>query len=397
MILDFAWLPPEINSLRIFSGAGPGPLHAAAAAWDSLAADLAASASSFNAVIVGLTGGPWAGPASAAMAAAALPYVDWMTAAAGQADAAALQARAAASAFEGALTGTVHPAVVEANRISLMTLIATNFLGLNTPAIFANEFDYVEMWAQDVAAMIGYHGGATAVAESLTPFAMPPMDLAGLAANVGAQFTGLATTASAAVSPAMQGVMAAAPGMVAGVQSAAAALPIQSISSVAQLGAMPASMLIGPLMQAGTSASSTAGLAGASTAAGLVDAPKFVGDVNPMKGLGAGGAALGGGMSAGLGNARLVGSMSVPPTWQGSVPKGMATGAMSGLGANAAEMAQAAGAAGMGAGGGMPMMPMPMGAGGAGGGMPGGMMGRGGASPHVVQNRPSVIPRTGVG
>ncbi|KQH75218.1 MULTISPECIES: PPE family protein [Mycobacterium] len=397
MILDFAWLPPEINSLRIFSGAGPGPLHAAAAAWESLAADLAASASSFNSVIVGLTSGPWAGPASAAMAAAALPYVDWMSAAAGQADAAGLQARAAASAFEGALTGTVHPAVVEANRISLMTLIATNFLGLNTPAIFANEFDYVEMWAQDVAAMLGYHGGATAVAESLTPFSLPPMDLAGLAANVGAQFTGLATSASAAVSPALQGVVAAAPGMVAGVQSAAAALPIQSLSSVAQLGAMPASMLIGPLMQAGTSASSTAGLAGASTAAGLVDAPKFVGDVNPMKGLGGGGAALGGGMSAGLGNARLVGSMSVPPTWQGSVPKGMATGAMSGLGANAAEMAQAAGAAGMGAGGGMPMMPMPMGAGGAGGGMPGGMLGRGGASPHVVQNRPSVIPRTGVG
>ncbi len=43
MILDFAWLPPEINSLRIFRGAGPGPLHAAAAAWESLAADLEAS------------------------------------------------------------------------------------------------------------------------------------------------------------------------------------------------------------------------------------------------------------------------------------------------------------------------------------------------------------------
>ncbi|WP_243703441.1 PPE family protein, partial [Mycobacterium marinum] len=25
MILDFAWLPPEINSARIFSGAGSGP------------------------------------------------------------------------------------------------------------------------------------------------------------------------------------------------------------------------------------------------------------------------------------------------------------------------------------------------------------------------------------
>ena len=394
MILDFAWLPPEINSARIFAGAGSGPLHVAAAAWESLAADLAASASSFNAVVVGLTGGPWAGPASAAMAAAALPYVDWLGQAGAQAQLAAGQARAAATAFEGALTATVHPAVVEANRISLMTLIATNFLGLNTPAIFANEFDYVEMWAQDVAAMVGYHGGATAVAESLTPFSLPPVDLAGLAANVGAQFTGLATTASAAMSPAVQGVVAAAPGLVAGVQSAAASVPVQSLSSFAQLGAMPASMLIGPLMQAGTSASSTAGLAGASAGAGLVDAPKFVGDVNPMKGLGGGGAGLGGGMSAGLGNARLVGSMSVPPTWQGSVPKGMASSAMSGLGANAAEMAQAAGA---GAGGGMPMMPMPMGGGGAGGGMPGGMMGRGGASPHVVQNRPSVIPRTGVG
>ena len=394
MILDFAWLPPEINSARIFAGAGSGPLHVAAAAWESLAADLAASASSFNSVIVGLTGGSWAGPASASMAAAAFPYVDWLGTAGAQAAAAAAQARAAASAFEGALTATVHPAVVEANRISLMTLIATNFLGLNTPAIFANEFDYVEMWAQDVAAMVGYHGGATAVAESLTPFSLPPVDLAGLAANVGAQFTGLATTASAAMSPAVQGVVAAAPGLVAGVQSAAASVPVQSLSSFAQLGAMPASMLIGPLMQAGTSASSTAGLAGASAGAGLVDAPKFVGDVNPMKGLGGGGAGLGGGMSAGLGNARLVGSMSVPPTWQGSVPKGMASSAMSGLGANAAEMAQAAGA---GAGGGMPMMPMPMGGGGAGGGMPGGMMGRGGASPHVVQNRPSVIPRTGVG
>jgi hypothetical protein len=69
---------------------------------------------------------------------------------------------------------------------------------------------------------------------------------------------------------------------------------------------------------------------------------------------------------------------------------------MAGLGAmpNPAGMAAQAG----GAGSGMGMMPMPMGGGGAGaGGMPGGMTGRGGAGAHVVQNRPSVIPRTGVG
>src|SRR5262249_47279340 len=100
MVLEFAWLPPEINSSRIFSGAGSGTLHSAATAWDGLGQDLAASAASFQSVIVGLTAGPWAGPASAAMAAAAVPYVTWMTAASGQAASAALQARAAATAFE---------------------------------------------------------------------------------------------------------------------------------------------------------------------------------------------------------------------------------------------------------------------------------------------------------
>jgi hypothetical protein len=69
----------------------------------------------------------------------------------------------------------------------------------------------------------------------------------------------------------------------------------------------------------------------------------------------------------------------------------MVSSAMSGLGAeNAAAMAGASAG-----GGGMPMMPMPMGGGaGAGGGMP---LGRGGASPNMTQDRPSVVPRVGVG
>ncbi|CCK64536.1 Conserved protein of unknown function, PPE family, PPE38-like protein (part1) [Mycobacterium canettii CIPT 140070017] len=40
-----------------------------------MAADLRASASSFDAVIAGLAAGPWSGPASVAMAGAAAPYV----------------------------------------------------------------------------------------------------------------------------------------------------------------------------------------------------------------------------------------------------------------------------------------------------------------------------------
>ncbi|EUA10536.1 PPE family protein [Mycobacterium kansasii 732] len=43
MVPEFAWLPPEINSARIFAGAGAGPLFAAASAWEALAAELAGS------------------------------------------------------------------------------------------------------------------------------------------------------------------------------------------------------------------------------------------------------------------------------------------------------------------------------------------------------------------
>jgi PPE-repeat protein len=396
MVLDFAWLPPEINSSRIFAGAGSGPLHVAATAWDGLAQDLQASAASFDSVIVGLTAGPWAGPASASMAAAATPYVGWLTAAAGQAAGAAAQARAAAAAFEAALAATVHPAAVTSNRTTLSTLVATNFFGLNAPAIAATEFQYVEMWAADVGAMMGYHAGATSVASTMAQFSAPPTSLAGLTgwmSQLGTQAVSALSSAGGALASVVANPMAA----LSGVESAFSAVPISSLTSVAQVAFYPASMLISPLMslaQTGNSGSAAALAAANGAGAFGADATKFVGSTVPdMKSLGGAGG-LGAGMAADLGKARLVGAMSVPPTWQGSMPARMISSAMSGLGGmpNAAAMAQAA----QGAGGGMTPMPMPMGGMGAGGGMPGGMMGRGGASPHVVQNRPSVIPRTGV-
>jgi PPE-repeat protein len=400
MALDFSWLPPEINSARIFAGAGSGPLFMAATAWDGLAEDLQGSASSFQSVVTGLAAGPWSGPASASMAAAAAPYVGWLSAAAAQAASAAGQARAAATAFEAALTATVHPAAVTSNRMTLMTLIATNFFGINAPAIAANEFMYVEMWAQDVAAMVGYHAGATSVAATLSPFSLPPASLAGLTgwmSQVGSELSGLvSTTGLSQVGSALSGLttQAGLTAAVGEVQSAVSAVPLSELQSVAQIAMYPASMMMSPMMSLAQMGGHAApAVAGASELG--ADMPKFVGstvpDMKPLGGLGGGG--LGSGMSGGLGHARLVGAMSVPPTWQGSMPSRMVSTAMSGMGGMPAEMA-AAGAPG--GGGGMPMMPMPMG-GGAGGGMPGGMMGRGGASPNMVQNRPSVVPRIGVG
>ena len=171
--MDFAMLPPEVNSARIYAGPGPGPMLAAASAWDGLAAELQSTAASYRTAISELTGGPWLGSSSATMAAAAAPYLDWMTTSAAQAEQTATQARAAAAAYEAAFAMTVPPAVIAANRSLLMTLIATNVLGQNTAAIAATEVAYAEMWAQDATAMYGYAGSAAA-ASTLTPFAEPP-------------------------------------------------------------------------------------------------------------------------------------------------------------------------------------------------------------------------------
>jgi len=155
----------------MYAGAGPGPLLAAAAAWDEVADELSSTASSYQSVVDNLTS-TWQGPSSASMAAAAVPYVAWMSATAAQAEATADQARAAVSAYETAFGQTVPPPVIIANRTLLMTLIATNILGQNTPAIAATEAHYLQMWVQDAAAMYGYAGASAAL--QLPPFTEPP-------------------------------------------------------------------------------------------------------------------------------------------------------------------------------------------------------------------------------
>ncbi|OBH47587.1 hypothetical protein A5687_17070 [Mycobacterium mantenii] len=171
-MFDFAALPPEINSGRIYAGPGSGPMMAAAAAWDELAAELGVAASGYNSVVTELTSGPWVGPASMSMVSAITPFVSWLSAVGAQAEETASQGRAAAAAFEAAFAMTVPPPVIAANRVLLANLIATNFFGQNTPAIAATEAQYMEMWAQDAAAMSGYAASSMA-ASTLSPFVTP--------------------------------------------------------------------------------------------------------------------------------------------------------------------------------------------------------------------------------
>jgi PPE-repeat protein len=168
--MNFAVLPPEMNSARMFAGAGEGPMLEAAAAWDGLAGELRAAAGSFAAVTSELAGESWQGQAALAMTRAVIPYVTWLSAAATEAEQTAIQARLASSAFEAALAATVHPIVVGANRTQLVSLVRSNLLGQNAPAIATTEAEYEQMWAQDAAAMSGYHAGASAAASRLTPW-----------------------------------------------------------------------------------------------------------------------------------------------------------------------------------------------------------------------------------
>jgi PPE-repeat protein len=172
-VFDFAALPPEINSGRIYAGPGSESMMVAAAAWDGLAAELTTAASGYSSVIDELTGGPWVGPTSLAMVSAVIPYVSWLGTAGTQAEESASQARAAAAAFEAAFAMSIPPYVIAANRVQLMALIATNFFGQNTPAIMATEAEYVEFWAQDAAAMYGY-AAASAAATAFAPYQPPP-------------------------------------------------------------------------------------------------------------------------------------------------------------------------------------------------------------------------------
>jgi PPE-repeat protein len=167
--MNFSVLPPEVNSARMYVGAGSGPMLAAATAWDGLAGELGSAASSFGSLTSGLAEGPWQGAASAAMTSVAARYVGFLSAAATHASGAATQAKATAGAFEAAQAATVHPALVSANRSQLVSLVTANLFGQNAPAIAATEAHYERMWAQDVAAMAGYHADASAAATQLGP------------------------------------------------------------------------------------------------------------------------------------------------------------------------------------------------------------------------------------
>jgi PPE-repeat protein len=330
--MDFALLPPEVNSARIYAGPGSGPMIATASAWNALAAELQSTASSYESAITGLIAGPWLGPSATTMAAAAAPFVAWMRATATQAEQTASQATAAAAAYDAAFAETVPPPVVAANRSLLMTLVATNLFGQNTPAIATTETQYAEMWAQDASAMYSY-AGASASATSLTPFSSPPSSTnssgQGSQAAAAAQVSATSISNAQGVVSSVQQTFSAVPTALSGIAAPAQALtPADLVNLVGSL----SGIFVDPELGAGGLAvDSTAlpydvvgaltgfhtddivsGWAGIESWPGMAPVPPSSFPVITNQGSP---------VSAGMGEANMVGRMSVPTAWASAAPE----------------------------------------------------------------------------
>ena len=308
----------------MYAGVGSGPMWEAAAAWDGLGAELSSAAASYRSVVSGLTRGPWLGPASASMGAAAAPYVAWMSTTAEQVKQAANQARAAVAAYEAAFAATVPPPVIAENRTLLMSLVATNILGQNTPAIAATETHYAEMWAQDATAMYSY-AGRSAAASTLTPFTAPPQNTnpAGVGAQAAAVAQAAGTSAAANGLTALSQLVSTVPNMLQGLASGASSVSTATdFLNFASGGTFVASgvlFVLGPLLTgpiAGALPATSLGWygpgLGASGAAGLLGGAPGLVSVGTSAGRSE--------VLAGLGRAASTGGLSVPQTWAGAAP-----------------------------------------------------------------------------
>lgn len=363
--MDFGAFPPEINSARIYTGPGSGPMMAAAGAWDKMAAELSSAEASYQGVINGLVSEGWMGPASNAMAAAAAPYALWMGSTAAQAEQAASQAKAAAAAFDAVYAMTVAPPLIVANRSQLAALVASNVLGQNAAAIAATEAQYSQMWAQDAVAMYSY-AAASAAATQMTPFSSPHevVDPTGQGAQQGAVNQAAGTAGASNAQSALSQAMSNTPQTLQALASPADATTGTEGISMGDLTNGMTNLMSSSFSPMGAAAISSfaadmAVVRGAAIAAGD---PLGLGAIDPftpmlgamsgglgngMHGLGAGLGGLGT-ASASMGHASTVGAMSVPQAWAAAVPTSAAPGSsVAATGWTVAAHPPQAGAAGM--------------------------------------------------
>ena len=212
-------MPPEINTSRLMTGAGAGPMLQAAEGWQAFAISLETQADELAASLAALAAA-WSGAASDRAVAATMPMIIWLRTASLQAQKRALQAAAQATSYTAAMAGTPPIPEIEQNHVTHAVLEATNFFGVNTVPIGMNEFDYfVRMWNQAAAVMDAYQAETTAntLFEPIPP--MTPIVLPGVGESVMA--TAMGTAAAMAPGAAARDLVFTQVGAQASVESAA--------------------------------------------------------------------------------------------------------------------------------------------------------------------------------
>lgn len=166
------------------SGPGPGPLLAAAGAWNSLSSEYTAVAEELSTLVAAVQTQSWQGSAGGSYAAANAPYVAWLTRAAADAAATAAQHEAVAIGYATAQASMPTLGELAANHATHAVLLATNFFGINTIPIALNEADYARMWVQAATTMTVYQNvSAAAVTATPRTEVAPPISKASPAAS----------------------------------------------------------------------------------------------------------------------------------------------------------------------------------------------------------------------
>lgn len=170
----WAAFPPEVNSAALNTGPGPASLLNSETAWLNLSAEYDTAATELSDLLAEVQAGTWQGPTAEAFVAAHVPYLAWLLQNSANASAAALEHDTVIAAYQAAVAAMPTLAEIAANKALNATLIATNFLGVNTIPIAQNEFEYLQMWLRAATAMAMYEAVSQTAMTWVPPTAPPP-------------------------------------------------------------------------------------------------------------------------------------------------------------------------------------------------------------------------------